>query len=116
MRYGVRSGPGVQIDFSVVAASLKTNGAIATAGSPQEHVFGLNIGPAFVDHVRPPFTEVKTRISGSTLSFAAATRSLGLDGSTATATSVWIPRERETSCPRVPAACHGLFALCTVVR
>ena len=115
MRYGVRSGSGVQIDFSVNATYCRPFGAIATAGSPQEHVFGLNIGPAFVDHVRPPFTEVKTRISGSTVSFAAATRLLGLDGSTATATSVWIPRERETSCTRVPAVCHGLFALCTVV-
>ena len=30
--------------------------------------------------------------------------------------NLWIPRERETSCTRVPAVCHGLFALCTVVR
>ena len=116
MRYGVRSGSGVQIDFSVNATYWRPFGAIATAGSPQEQVFGLNIGPAFVVHVRPAFTEVRTRISGATVSFAAAMRLLGFDGSTATATSVWIPDERETSCTRVPAVCHGLFALCTVVR
>src|SRR3954453_13058497 len=108
MRYGVRSSPGVQIDFSVNATYCRPLGAIATAGSPQEQVFRLNIGPSVVDHVRPPFTEVRTRISGSTVSFAAATRLLGLDGSTATPTSVCIPDDGETSWTRVPAVCHGL--------
>src|SRR6185503_9687365 len=107
-RYGVRSGPGAQIDFSVNATYCRPSLATATAGSPQAHVLGSNAGPAVVFQVRPPFVEEYTRISGSSVSFDAPKRTFGFDGSTATATSVWTPGSFEMFWTFVPATFQGL--------
>ena len=68
-RYGVRSGPVTQIDFSVKATYWRPSWAIATDGSPQAQVFGSKAGPA-------P-TEVKTVPAGPATRRLA--RELGVD-------------------------------------
>ena len=107
-RYGVRSLPGTQIDFSVKATYCRPPRATATDGSPHAHVFGSYAGPAPSDHVRPPFSDEYTRISGSSDSFEAPKRIFAFEGSAATATSVWMPAAFEMSCTWVPATFHGL--------
>ena len=78
-------------------------------------MFGLKSGADLLVQRRPPFVVVSTRISGSSDSFAAAKTFRVFDGSTATATSVWTPDARETSCTYDPAATQGLLALWTVL-
>ena len=47
----------MQIDFSVKATYWRPSRAIATDGSPQAQVFGLNAGPVPPDQVFPPFVD-----------------------------------------------------------
>jgi hypothetical protein len=102
----VSEAPCEQLDFSVNATYWRPSGAIATDGSPQAHLSGSSAGPALDHHVRPPSLDEKTRIRGSSDSFAAPKRTRPFEGSAATATSVCMPSEREMSWTFAPATRH----------